>query len=121
MPRSRTSACVPVALRSPPNQADVSGNDLLRYWEDDEATDVVLLYLESFGNPRQFARIARRVSQHKPIVAVRVGEGIGGLPTDAATQGSDGDLQQWAEPENWPPDATVDALLGQTGIIRVDT
>ena len=45
------------------NKADVSGNDLLRYWEDDEDTDVVLLYLESFGNPGKFARIARRVSR----------------------------------------------------------
>ena len=103
------------------NKADVSGNDLLRYWEDDEATDVVLLYLESFGNPRQFARIARRVSQHKPIVAVRVGRGVRGPEGDVATSSDEGDLQRWAEPENWPPDATVDALLGQTGIIRVDT
>src|SRR5262249_31241979 len=55
------------------NRADVSGNDLLQYWESDEATDVILLYLESFGNPRRFARIARRVSRAKPIVAVKSG------------------------------------------------
>src|SRR5690606_15822649 len=48
------------------NKADVSGNDLLQYWEDDPGTDVVLLYLESFGNPRKFARIARRVSRRRP-------------------------------------------------------
>ncbi|HEU0041759.1 MAG TPA: GNAT family N-acetyltransferase, partial [Jiangellaceae bacterium] len=49
------------------NRADVSGNDLLQYWEEDDATEVVLLYLESIGNPRKFSRIARRVSQRKPI------------------------------------------------------
>ena len=52
------------------NRADVSGNDLLQYWQEDDATEVVLLYLESIGNPRKFSRIARRVSQTKPIVAV---------------------------------------------------
>ena len=51
------------------NKADVSGNDLLEYWEVDANTDVILLYLESFGNPRRFARIARRVSRVKPIIA----------------------------------------------------
>ena len=55
------------------NKADVSGNDLLEYWEDDPATEIVLLYLESFGNPRRFARIARRVARTKPIVAVKGG------------------------------------------------
>ena len=52
------------------NRADVSGNDLLQYWQDDPATDVVLLYLETFGNPRKFSRLARRLSRDKPIVAV---------------------------------------------------
>ncbi|HEX9338881.1 MAG TPA: GNAT family N-acetyltransferase, partial [Pseudonocardiaceae bacterium] len=55
------------------NRADVSGNDLLQYWETDSATKVVLLYLESFGNPRKFARLARRLARHKPIVVVRSG------------------------------------------------
>ena len=55
------------------NKADVSGNDLLQYWEEDPDTDVILLYLESFGNPRKFARLARRVSRQKPIVAVKSG------------------------------------------------
>ena len=55
------------------NKADVSGNDLLQYWEDDPDTDVILLYLESFGNPRKFARLARRVARAKPIVAVKSG------------------------------------------------
>ena len=55
------------------NRADVSGNDLLQYWQTDPATDVVLLYLESFGNPRKFARLARRLARTKPIVAVKSG------------------------------------------------
>ena len=60
------------------NKADISGNDLLQYWEQDDGTDVILMYLESFGNPRKFARIARRVSQHKPIVAVKSGRSSAG-------------------------------------------
>ncbi|HJC30447.1 MAG TPA: GNAT family N-acetyltransferase [Candidatus Dietzia intestinipullorum] len=53
------------------NRADVSGNDLLQYWDTDTATEVVLLYLESFGNPRKFSRIARRVARNKPVIVVR--------------------------------------------------
>ncbi|CAN5609845.1 bifunctional GNAT family N-acetyltransferase/acetate--CoA ligase family protein [soil metagenome] len=87
------------------NKADVSGNDLLRYWQDDPETDVAMLYLESFGNPSKFSRTARALSQRKPIVAVKVG-------------GAAGD--RWVEPEGWPPDATAAALLEQTGVIRVD-
>ena len=55
------------------NKADVSGNDLLQYWEQDPRTSVILLYLESFGNPRKFARLARQISRSKPIVAVKSG------------------------------------------------
>ena len=55
------------------DKSDVSGNDLLQFWEDDEATKVIAMYTESFGNPRKFARIARRVSRRRPIVAVRTG------------------------------------------------
>ena len=62
------------------NRADVSGNDLLQYWEEDDATEVVLLYLESIGNPRKFSRIARRVSLRKPIIAVRSGPHDAGRP-----------------------------------------
>ncbi len=87
------------------NKADVSSNDLLRYWQDDPGTDVVMCYLESFGNPSKFTRTARALSQHKPVVAVKVG-------------GSQAD--HWEEPEGWPPDATAAALLEQTGIVRVD-
>ena len=92
------------------NKADVSGNDLLQYWEDDARTDVVLLYLESFGNPRKFARIARRVSRRKPIVAVKSGRSAVGeraASSHTAAMAS--------------PDVAVDALFRQAGVIRVDT
>src|SRR4029077_20685490 len=55
------------------NKADVSSNDLLEWWQDDDETELVVLYLESFGNPRAFARIARRLAQHKPILALKGG------------------------------------------------
>ena len=60
------------------NRADISANDMLQYWEQDPATKVILLYLESFGNPRKFARIARRVSAVKPIVVVKIGSSPAG-------------------------------------------
>ena len=60
------------------NKADLSGNDLLLYWEDDAATDVIALYLESFGNPRRFSRIARRITRIKPIVAMKSGRTAAG-------------------------------------------
>jgi acyl-CoA synthetase (NDP forming)/RimJ/RimL family protein N-acetyltransferase len=91
------------------NRADVSGNDLLQYWEEDEATEVVLLYLESIGNPRKFSRIARRVSRAKPIIAVRSGRSTQGVPMGHA-------VRQIAA----PPEA-VDAMFRQAGIIQVDT
>ncbi|KAA0919782.1 bifunctional GNAT family N-acetyltransferase/acetate--CoA ligase family protein [Dietzia sp. ANT_WB102] len=70
------------------NRADVSGNDLLQYWDTDTATEVVLLYLESFGNPRKFSRIARRVARNKPVVVVRravddLESGVEGLTANA--------------------------------------
>jgi acyl-CoA synthetase (NDP forming) len=87
------------------NRADVSGNDLLQYWQDDPATDVVLLYLETFGNPRKFSRIARRMSRTKPVVAVASATRPPGLA---------GDLPG--------PDAhAVTALFARSGVIRVDT
>ena len=85
------------------DKADLSANDLLQYWEHDEATRVIALYLQSFGNPRKFSRIARRVSRVKPIVAVKSGR----APVDVAG-------------EEWPDDM-LDALMRQTGVIRVDT
>ncbi len=91
------------------NRADVSGNDLLQYWEEDDATEVILLYLESIGNPRKFSRIARRVSRSKPVIAVRSGRTTQGVPMGHA-------VRQIAA----PPEA-VDAMFKQAGIIQVDT
>jgi acyl-CoA synthetase (NDP forming)/GNAT superfamily N-acetyltransferase len=89
------------------NRADVSGNDLLQYWETDNATQVVLLYLESFGNPRKFARLARRLARHKPVVVVKSGRHAI-RPALAAT--------------SVPVDeASVRALFARSGVIRVDT
>jgi acetate---CoA ligase (ADP-forming) len=93
------------------NKADISGNDLLAYWEQDEATDVILLYLESFGNPRKFARLARQVGRSKPIVAVKSGRSAAGA---RATSSHTGALLAAS-------DATVDALFRQAGVVRTDT
>jgi len=89
------------------NRADVSGNDLLQYWETDPATDVVLLYLESFGNPRKFARLARRLGRVKPVVAVKSGRHAV-LPALAATS---------VEVD----ESSVQALFEQAGVIRVES
>ncbi|MET0417811.1 MAG: acetate--CoA ligase family protein, partial [Actinoplanes sp.] len=87
------------------NRADVSGNDLLQYWQDDPGTDVVLLYLETFGNPRKFARLARRMSRVKPVVAVASATRPPGLAGESPG-----------------PDAhAVTALFARSGVIRVDT
>lgn len=91
------------------NRADVSGNDLLQYWEEDEATRVVLLYLESFGNPRKFSRIARRISADKPIVVIKGGRHTGSIPAGHAAAVTRID------------DSTVDTLFQQAGVVRVDT
>ncbi|MEO5652369.1 MAG: GNAT family N-acetyltransferase [Marmoricola sp.] len=91
------------------NRADVSGNDLLQYWEEDDATEVILLYLESIGNPRKFSRIARRVSRQKPIIAVRSGRTTQGVPMGHAVR------------HIAAPPAAVDAMFSQAGIIQVDT
>ena len=93
------------------NKADISGNDLLRYWEADERTEVILLYLESFGNPRKFAEIARRVGRKKPIVVVKSGRSKAGA---RATSSHTGALIAAS-------DVTVDALFNQAGVIRTDT
>jgi acetyl coenzyme A synthetase (ADP forming)-like protein len=92
------------------NKADVSGNDLLEFWEQDPATDVILLYLESFGNPRRFTQIARRVARKKPIVAVKSGRTRAGQRAAASHTGSLAGS-----------DAAVDALCLQSGVIRTDT
>jgi acetate---CoA ligase (ADP-forming) len=92
------------------NKADVSGNDLLMAWEDDPQTDVILLYLESFGSPRRFARIASRVARKKPIVAVKSGRTATGSRAASSHTGALASL-----------DVAVDALFRQTGVIRVET
>ncbi|MFF8862943.1 GNAT family N-acetyltransferase [Streptomyces sp. NPDC015139] len=88
------------------NRADVSGNDVLQYWYDDPETDVVLMYLESIGNPRKFNRLARRTAAAKPLVVV---QGTGAAPQGHAVRATR------------LPHATVSALLRQAGVIRVDT
>lgn len=93
------------------NKADISGNDLLRYWEADNGTDVILLYLESFGNPKKFSQIARRVGRKKPIAVVKSGRSAAGA---RATSSHTGALIAAS-------DVTVDALFRQSGVIRTDT
>ena len=93
------------------NKADISGNDLLQYWEQDPATQLIVLYLESFGNPRKFARLARRVGTQKPILAVKSGRSKAGA---RATGSHTGALLSAS-------DVTVDALFRQAGVIRADT
>ena len=93
------------------NKADISGNDLLRYWESDPGTDVILLYLESFGNPQKFSQIARRVARKKPIVVVKSGRSTAGA---RATSSHTGAMLAAS-------DVTVNALFRQSGIIRTDT
>ncbi len=92
------------------NKADVSGNDLMQYWAEDPGTDVVLLYLESFGNPRVFARAVRELARRKPVVALKSGR------STAGARGTHSHTAALAD-----PDAAVDALLRQTGVVRVDT
>ena len=92
------------------NKADVSGNDLITWWGQDDSSDVILLYLESLGNPQKFARIARQVSHSKPIVALKGGRsGVGALAASSHTAAI-------ASSED-----SVDALFRLTGVIRVDT
>ncbi len=92
------------------NKADVSSNDLLEYWEDDPHTRVILLYLESFGNPRRFARLARRVGRSKPIIALKAGR------TRAGSRAAGSHTAALAA-----SDLAVDALFHQAGVIRADT
>jgi acyl-CoA synthetase (NDP forming) len=92
------------------NKADVSGNDFLEWWEDDPRTGLVLLYLESLGNPQRFATIARRVARKKPILAVKAGR------TGAGRRAAGSHTAALAAPER-----CVDALFAQTGVIRMKT
>jgi acetate---CoA ligase (ADP-forming) len=92
------------------NKADVSSNDLLEYWEDDPATDLILLYLESFGNPRKFARLARRVARKKPILAMKGGR------TSAGQRAAGSHTAALAGSQ-----AAVEALFRQAGVIQADS
>lgn len=92
------------------NKADVSGNDLLEYWEEDPRTSVILLYLESFGNPTRFGQIARRVGRRKPIAAVKSGRSSGGARAASSHTGALA-----------ASDAAVEALFRDAGVIRTST
>ena len=92
------------------NKLDISGNDLIQYWESDAATEVILLYLESFGNPRKFGRIARRVGRTKPIVAVKSGRTGAGVRAASSHTGALA-----------AGDVAVDALFQQAGVVRTET
>ncbi len=92
------------------NKADVSSNDLLEWWEDDPASEVVLLYLESFGNPGKFSRLARRVARRKPILALKAGT------TGAGAKAASSHTAALAS-----SDAAVDALFHQAGVLRART
>ena len=92
------------------NKADISSNDILTYFTDDDQTEMILLYLENFGNPRNFTRIATEVSRHKPIVAVKSGRTRLGAKAASSHTGALAGL-----------DVGVDALFEQTGVMRVGT
>ena len=92
------------------NKADISGNDLLRYWETDDSTAVIALYLESFGNPRKFVRVASRVARVKPIIAVKSGRspaGARGASSHSAALATSDDV--------------AELVLSRSGVTRVDT
>ena len=92
------------------NKPDVSANDLLEFWEDDPGTGVILMYLESFGNPRHFTQIARRVSKKKPIAVVKSGRTAAGARAASSHTGALAGA-----------DVAADALLAQCGIYRAGT
>jgi acyl-CoA synthetase (NDP forming) len=92
------------------NRADVSNNDMLAYWADDPRTDVIVLYLESFGNPRHFARLAPDVARRKPIIAVKSGRSAAGSRAAASHSAALA-----------TSDTAVDALFEQAGVIRANT
>ncbi|MBI4516978.1 MAG: GNAT family N-acetyltransferase [Deltaproteobacteria bacterium] len=92
------------------NKADVSSNDLLAYWGEDPHTDVIVLYLESFGNPRKFARVAPELARRKPIVAVKSGRSVAGTRAASSHSAALANL-----------DVAVDALFEQAGVIRTTT
>jgi acetyl coenzyme A synthetase (ADP forming)-like protein len=93
------------------NRADVTANDLLEFWEEDERTRLALLYIESFSDPRRFARVARRVGRRKPVVVVKSGRSAAGA---RAVSSHTGALLAAS-------DKATDALFEQSGVIRAET
>ncbi len=92
------------------NKTDISGNDLLEYWEDNPDVQAILMYLESFGNPRRFTEIARRVTRKKPIITVKAGRTAAGARAASSHTGSIVGL-----------DIATESLLEQCGVLRVST
>jgi acyl-CoA synthetase (NDP forming) len=92
------------------NKADVDGNDLLEFWENDERTNVICMYLESFGNPRRFTEIAKRVGRKKPILVVKSGRTAEGARAATSHTGAIAGA-----------DVTVSAFLEQCGVLRANT
>jgi acetyltransferase len=92
------------------NKTDMSGNDMLEYWEDNDDVQVILMYLESFGNPRKFTELARRVTRKKPVIAVKAGTTAAGARAASSHTGSIVGL-----------DIATDSLLEQCGVLRVSS
>jgi acyl-CoA synthetase (NDP forming)/GNAT superfamily N-acetyltransferase len=93
------------------NRPDLSANDILEYWEEDPSTEVALLYLESFGNPRNFARIARRLAARKPVIAVHAGRSAAGARAAASHTGA----------AIGTSDVGIQALLAHAGVVRAES
>jgi len=92
------------------NKADVSGNDLLEYWENDVHTRIIAMYLESFGSPRKFTELARRITKRKPVVIVKSGTSAAGARAASSHTGSLAGRE-----------AAIEALLHQVGVMRVSS
>ena len=90
------------------NKSDISGNDLLEEWEHDKNVELILMYLESFGNPRKFTPIAKRISKNIPIIAVKAGRTVAGARATISHTGALAGM-----------DVATGALFAQCGVIRV--
>lgn len=106
---ARRTGCGISTFVSLGNKADVSGNDLLAYWHDDPATTAVALYLESFGNPRRFARLVRALGRRKPVLAVKSGRSAAGRRAGVSHTAAAA-----------APDVAVDTLFAQAGVVRAE-
>jgi acetyltransferase len=90
------------------NKTDISGNDMLEYWETNDDVQVILMYLESFGSPRRFTQLARRITRKKPIITVKAGRTAAGARAATSHTGSIVGL-----------DIATESLLEQCGVLRV--